>query len=166
MGILVAFPILILASIFQVAVGSRLQLLHGSVDLVLLILVSWALQERSQYSVVWAFIGGIFISIFSAISPVVFIGGYLIITLLARMFQKRIWQMPILALLFMCLLGTFIIQLFTILSLQITGTDIGILEGFRLVIIPSALLNLLLAFPVYTVIKDISDFLYPEEARL
>jgi len=165
MGLLAAFPILILASIFQVVIASRLHLLQGSVDLILLIVVSWALQERSQYSLLWALIGGIVISIFSAVSPLVIIGGYLMITIIARMLQKRIWQMPILVLLFLCLLGTIINHLLTILYLQITGTNIGLLESLRLVTIPSALLNLLLAFPVYTVIKDLSNFIYPAEVQ-
>jgi rod shape-determining protein MreD len=165
MGIVTAFPILILASIIQVVIASRLQLLHGSVDLILLILVSWALQERAQFSLVWAFIAGILISIFSAVSPFVLISGYIIITIITRIFQRRIWQMPILALLSMCFLGTFIIHFLTIVSLQISGTNIDFLEGLRLVTLPSALLNLMLALPIYTLISDLAGQLYPEVER-
>lgn len=161
MGIVVAFPILILTSIIQVVIGSRLQLLHGSVDLILLVLVSWALQERAEFSLVWAFIGGILVSIFSAVSPFVIISGYVIITIITRMFQRRIWQMPILALLSMCFLGTILIHASTVFSLQIMGTNINFLEGLRLVTLPSTLLNLLLAFPVYVMMTDLAAALYP-----
>ncbi|MHC1785039.1 MAG: hypothetical protein AB9891_20190 [Anaerolineaceae bacterium] len=165
MGIVAAFPILILASIVQVVIGSRLQLLHGSVDLILIILISWALQERAQFSLVWAFIAGILLSIFSAISPFVFISGYVIITIITRIFQRRIWQMPILALLSMCFLGTLIIHLLTILSLLISGINIDFMEGLRLVTLPSALLNLMLALPIYTLISDLANQLYHEVER-
>jgi rod shape-determining protein MreD len=165
MGILAAFPVLILASIVQVVIGSRLQLIHGSVDLVLLILVSWALQERAQYAWVWALIGGIIISIFSAISPAVIIGSYLIVTIMTRMFQRRMWQMPLLALLVMCFVGTIILHLFSILTLQISGINIDFVEGIRLVTLPSTLLNLLVALPIYTVMTDFANWIYPLEVN-
>jgi rod shape-determining protein MreD len=161
MGIVVALPILTLTSIIQVVIGSRLQLLHGCVDLILLVLVSWALQERAEFSLVWAFFGGVLVSIFSAVSPVVIIGGYVVITIFTRMFQRRIWQMPILALLSMIFLGTIIIHASTILSLQMMGTNIDFMEGLRLVTLPSILLNLLLAFPIYVVMSDLANTLYP-----
>ncbi len=161
MGIVVALPLLILTSIIQVVIGSRLQLLHGCVDLILLVLVGWALQERAEFSLVWAFFGGVLVSIFSAVSPVVIIGSYVVITIITRMFQRRIWQMPILALLSMIFLGTMIIHGATILSLQLLGTNIDFMEGLRLVTLPSALLNLLLAFPIYMVMSDLANTLYP-----
>ena len=46
MGALAAFPVLIITLMLQLAIISRLPLLHGTADLMLLVLVAWALQER------------------------------------------------------------------------------------------------------------------------
>jgi rod shape-determining protein MreD len=165
MGILAAIPVLIITAIVQVVIASRLQLLHGSVDLMMLVLVSWSLQEKARYSVVWALLGGILISIFSAVLPGVIIAGYVTVTLVTRLFQRRIWQMPILALLVMCFLGTIMIHFLTLISLQIGGTNLDFMEALRLVTMPSALLNLLLAVPVYTLVTDLVNFLYPAEVE-
>jgi len=54
MRTLIAFPVLILAVILQSAVISRITLLAGCADLMLVILAAWALQTDIDASWQWA----------------------------------------------------------------------------------------------------------------
>ncbi len=58
MGYLAAFPVLGLSLMLQLAVFSRLPLLHGTADLVLLVLVCWALQDRVKSHWFWTLLAG------------------------------------------------------------------------------------------------------------
>ena len=55
---LFAFPILSLAIMLQTAIVSRINLLAGGADLMLLILAAWALQERVATAWHWAALAG------------------------------------------------------------------------------------------------------------
>ncbi len=80
MEILFAFPVLSLLVVFQSAFMGRIFLLHGSADLVLLVILAWALQERVSTAWHWAVIGGLLDCIPSAqpfFSPLI---GYVLAT--------------------------------------------------------------------------------------
>ncbi len=83
MATLIAIPIFIGLAIFQSTVVSRIPLLHGTADLVLLALVAWALQERVKTHWQWSIIGGLLISILSAMPFGVLLIGYLMATVIA-----------------------------------------------------------------------------------
>jgi uncharacterized PurR-regulated membrane protein YhhQ (DUF165 family) len=80
--------------------------------------------------------------------------------------KRRIWKVPFLSMIASVFTGTVIIDLisFTVVSLQ--GTPLSILEVLNLIVLPSLLLNLLLAVPIYIVVRDIAGWLYPEELKV
>ena len=82
---------------------------------------------------------------------------------LALLVRQRIWQVPILAMLAVTFIGTLLIQIFTFIFQSIVGTPLPFLESVNLIILPSMLLNLILAIPVFAIVKDFSEWLYPEE---
>ncbi len=59
------FPLLGLASILQATVTSRITIAGVKPDLVLVIIIIWTLVFGGRSGVVWAFIGGIWLDIFS-----------------------------------------------------------------------------------------------------
>ena len=97
MVILLAIPLFIVLGIFQSAVVSRLPLLHGTADLVLLVVIAWALQERVRSAWQWALIAGLVVGYLSALNLMIFLVGYLFVTGMALLLRQRIWQVPILA---------------------------------------------------------------------
>ncbi len=88
------FFIILSAAILQMTVFSRLMLLHGAADIVLLILIAWNLQENGPNMWPWTFLAGGIISFTSALPYFVPILGYLVVTGTARLTQRRIWQTP------------------------------------------------------------------------
>lgn len=166
MPTLLAFPILGIVVLLQTTVLGRLPLLHGTADLMLIVLVAWALQERVTVSWQWTLIGGAMITLVSAMPLLALFASYLMVTGVARLLQQRVWQTPILAMFFTTFVGTILQHLISIVVLQFNGTPLPLGDSLSLVTLPSALLNLILALPVYAVISDLAQWVYPAEVEI
>src|SRR5215216_2524813 len=94
---LVAAPVILLTVILQSAVISRIYLLSGIADLPLVMLAAWALQEEVDSAWHWAAATGLLVGFISGISWVVPVVGYTVVVTLAQIFQRRVWQAPLLA---------------------------------------------------------------------
>ncbi len=166
MATLIAFPILGLLVILQSAIVSQVPLLNGTADLILLALVAWTVQERVTTAWHWGLIGGIMVSLVSAIPASVALAGYLLATGAALLLKFRLWQIPLLAMLAATFFGTLIIHGLTIVTLRLNEIAIPILDSFNTITLPSILLNLLVAVPMYALLGDLANWLYPEEIEL
>jgi rod shape-determining protein MreD len=160
---LLALPVLIVITILQTSIISRLPILQGTADLMMLTLIAWALQEKVKNAWVWTVIGGLFISLVSAMPLPVILTGYLIITGVARIFRRQVWQAPILALFLTILGGTILMNGLYILFLRFSGSPIPLLDSLTLVVLPGILLNILLAIPVQAIVSSLVDWIYPVE---
>ena len=158
---LIAIPILFLAVILQSAVVSRIYLLSGVADLPLVMLAAWALQEQVDSSWHWAVAFGILVGFVSALPWYVPVISYVVVVALAQMLQKRVWQAPLLAMFSVTFLGTVILNVLTYLVMRIGGTDMPFEDVLGLIVLPGVLLNMLLAIPVYAIMRDLSRWVYP-----
>ena len=166
MAIFLAIPILALMVIVQSAIFSQVHLLYGTVDLVLLIVVAWAVQERVTTAWHWGIIAGLLTSLATAVPALAIIPAYVLITGVAIYLRRIFWQRPLLAMIAATVFATLIIHAISVAALVINGTPIPLIEAFYLITIPSALLNLLLAVPVYALIGDLANWLYPEAIEI
>ena len=94
------------------------------------------------------------------------LGAYLLVTLIALILRRRVWKAPALAMLAVTLLGTLVTHGVSWLARWLSGTLIPIAQVFNLITLPSLLLNLLLAMPVYVMVRDLANWLYPEEIEV
>jgi Na+/phosphate symporter len=163
MAVLIAIPILGGLALIQSAIVSRMPLILGTADLVLITIIAWALQERIKGYWQWSIIGGGIITFMSALPVGIYIGAYLGATFLARLISRRVWKVPFLGMLVATFLGTLLLNVTAWLSRWLLGVFIPIDQALNLVVIPGILLNMVLAVPVYFVVKDLAAWLYPEE---
>jgi hypothetical protein len=147
----------------QLAVFSNLSILHGTADLMLLLITAWALQGENKSIWIWAGIAALLIGSISALPVFVYLAVYVVIILIAKFIHMRIWQMPILAMYFTTLVGTLIFNLMSFLVLKFSQAPISFSDSINLVVLPSILLNLILALPVYLLVTDLIGWMYPEE---
>jgi len=166
MGVFLAFPILAFVLMLQTVMISTLPLVSGFADLVLLVLAAWALQERARSAWAWAFIGGTMVSLVSAVPTGVMLVGYLIVTGIARLMRRRVWQTPIFSMFLVTFVGSLISQGLVMGALIFEGTPLPMLDSLNLVVLPATLLNLLLALPMYAIISDLAQWVYPEEVEV
>ena len=158
---LIAIPVIVLAVILQSAVVSRMTLLSGYADLTLVMLAAWALQEGVESAWHWAAATGILVGFVSGIPLIVPLISYLIVVALANMLQRRVWQAPLLAMFSVTFLGTMVSNLFSLIVLRFSGAPFVIGDALGLLVLPSVLLNMLFAIPVYAVMRDLAKWAYP-----
>lgn len=158
---LIAVPVIILSVILQSAVISRLTLLSGFGDLPLVMLAAWALQDGVDSAWHWAVATGILVGFVSGIGWPVYVIGYVAVVLLAKVLRMRVWQAPLLAMFSVTFLGTILLSMLSLAVLQLSGVTIPLQDAFGLLALPGVLLNLLLAIPVYAVMRDLAHWAYP-----
>ena len=166
MATLLAFPILGILLVLQSAIFSQIPLLQGTTDLILLALIAWALQRRVRSAWQWGIIGGLLVGFISAVPIPVYVFSYLSTVGLALLLRQRIWQVPLLAMFIATFFGTLILHLTTLMALRAVGTVLPLGTSINVIILPSILLNLLLALPFFTLFSDLASFLYPEELEM
>jgi hypothetical protein len=160
---LIAIPLLSLILIFQMAIISRIPLLGGYADLMLVALAAWALQERVETSWHWAIFGGLLVGWTSALPWFVPLLGYLLVVALARMMVRRVWQAPLLTLFSLVFLGTLIVHTLSILALRLMGNPLPIGDALSVVTLPSLFMSLFLALPAYPIFRDLAVWVYDIE---
>ncbi len=157
----VAFPVLALVVILQSAVISRISLLSGFGDLMLVVLVAWGLQSGAISPWLWTLLGGFLVGFVTKVPWPAILLGYLLVTLMARLLQRRVWQAPLLAMFSVTFLGTVFVNVLVFISLQIVGNPITFNEAIGLIMLPALLLNLLFSLPVYYMMRDLARWVDP-----
>ena len=156
---------MLIVSILQMTVFSRINLIAGSADLVLLFVAAWSLQEKVKNSWLWTAIFGLLLGMISAMPFYAPLIGYLGVVFISKLLQRRVWRVPMLAMLIITLVGTFFQQAVYIIILQVTGSPISWVESLDSVILPSVLLNLIFALPIFAVANELARRVYPLEVE-
>lgn len=160
---LVAFPLLGLVVILQSAVVSQIKLLSGFADLPLILLASWALQERVKSAWHWAILGCAMLAFVSSMPWPVIAIGYLPVVFVAQTLQRRVWHAPLLAMFSVTFIGTLFIHLLSYFGLSIIGTSLPFGDVVGSITLPSLLLNMLVSIPMYAIVRDLARWVYPTE---
>jgi len=160
---LLSIPIMLLLSVLQSVAFSRIKLIGGSSDIILLAIVSLAIVEKENSVFIWALAGGFFVSILSAMSTPVVVVSYLLIAWLSFMTHRFLWQSPILAILLSTILSTTVKFIIDIITLQITGIQFPIAASIGNILLPNMILNLFFIFPAYLVFSDLVRWISPKD---
>lgn len=166
MAYLVGLVLFAILAILQSTIVSTMPLLNGTADLILLFIIAWALQDRVDKVWIWCLIGGLFASFYSAMPFGIYILAYMICVVIARLLKRRIWKAPFLAMMAATFVSTLVVQLISFIARTISGVNIPVFSVLNLIILPSLLLNLLLAIPIFSITRDIASWLYPEELKV
>lgn len=160
---IIAFPLLLLAVILQSSVVSEIRLLSGYADLPFLLIAAWALQERVESAWHWGAVACLIVGFVTSLPWPVLTAGYLSVIFMARILQRRVWQAPLLAMFSVVFLGTLFFHLLSFVTLSVLGTPFNFSDVLGLITLPSLLLNMLFSIPIYTLMRDLSYWVYPSE---
>jgi hypothetical protein len=160
---LVAFPLLLLAVILQSSIVSQVKLISGYADLPLLMLGAWALQKHVKSAWHWAVLACALLAFISAMPWIVVVIGYFAVVYIAQALQRRVWQAPLLAMFSVVFVGTLFMHLLSFIVLSVLGTTFVFGDVIGLITLPSLLLNMLFSIPIYTFMRDLAHWVYPDE---
>ena len=149
--------------ILQTTAMPYLSILGVKPDLVLLMVVSWSLLRGAKEGMIWALVGGIGLDLVSGapfgISTVALVG----LSLLAGLGQFSVFRTHIALPLIAALIATLAYDLFFLLLLLMRGASIAWVDSLIKVMLPSILVNVLLAPLVYKALYWLHRQTGPEE---
>jgi rod shape-determining protein MreD len=142
-------PLLMVVAILQTTIAPRVVVMGVFADLPLLVVVSWSLLRGPREGMIWGFIGGFAVDLFSgapfgsATLGLLFVG--LLAGLSATTAVRGRFVLPVLA----AFVATILYDLTFLLVTRFSGASVQWLGSLSRVILPSALLNAALALGVY-----------------
>jgi hypothetical protein len=157
---LIAIPLLGLAVIVQSAIVGQLTLLHGVADVLLVMLAAWALQKRVSTAFQWAFLAALMSSLVSRLPWFIYLPAYGGTVALGLLLQRRVWQVPMLAMFSVTFLGTVLLHGMSLAYLELQGATPSLTDSLGLITVPSLLLNLLIAIPVFGMMRDVAHWVF------
>jgi len=163
MANLLAILSLVAAAIFQTTIAVRVNILHGAADLVLITLLAWIIHDQTDSYWRWGILAGVLMGITSALPFWLVLIEYVLVVWMLGAIQARVWQAPLLILFSSVFWGTFIINGMDFLFLWIAGVSLDFDEVFNLVILPSLVLNVILALPIFAVMGELAKQVFPLE---
>lgn len=158
---LLGLPLLAFAAAVQATLLTRWHLVGGTVDLVLLLALSWTIIGEWQGGPVWGLIGGLCLDLLSGGPFGAHAVGLVLVAYLASLSEGRFYRSHVLLPLATVLLGTVLYHLVYLALLVGTGHSVTWLESLSQITLPSVLLNTVFMLPVYHVLRWVHALLHP-----
>jgi rod shape-determining protein MreD len=160
-SVLLGLPLLALAAVLQATVLSRIHLLGGTVDLVLLLSLSWTLVGEWQGGPAWGLMGGLCLDLLSGGPLGANALGLVLVAYGASLSEGRFWRSHVLLPLATVLLGTIIYHLIYLALLAVSGHSVAWAASLATVTLPAVLLNSVLMLPVYHLVRWMHAVTHP-----
>lgn len=165
MAYLIGIPLLAILAILQSTMFADFGFYEGRPDLILLAVVGWALAGEGAQAMVWAFIGGLFLDLFSALPTGTSSIALILIAYLVSLYARRIWEVNLIMPLGVTLIASLAFHSIMLLALLLLGRTIELDYAYVRVILPSTFINLLFALPVSQALSGLQRRLYPPEVE-
>lgn len=159
-----AIPVMLVLTIVQTAVLPHFQLLNLSPQLPLLVALAWGLMRGINEGAVWAFIGGLFMDLFSitplGVSALAYMAAVTAVLWAKEAFPTSRVILPVL----LAALATIIFLIINLVLLRL----LNVISSFQLVttLWPLILINALVMLPVYWLIYGIVRTIWPPRVQL
>ena len=145
MSLQFGIPILLFAAVLQSVWLEKITILNGRPDLVLLLVVTWAIIRGANAGTVWGLIGGVFCDLLSG-GP---FGLWTIVLTIVTFIAGQPWVHTLgptlIRLALMSAVGTVLAHSLLLIIMAIIGYPVNIGYAFQTVAAPAALLNFLLS---------------------
>lgn len=160
---LTAVLLISISMVLQNSIITRLQMLEGAADLVLLVLASWIMLSDQKSHWQYGIFAGLLVGLSSAIPWWIPVISYTFFVILVTFVQRRIWQVPIWLLLTATFFGTVLVYGLEVMYLWVTGVPLDLMEVLNIVILPSVVLNMIAVLPVYGLVGEVTKRIFPKE---
>jgi len=166
LGYLLGIPLMILLAVLQSSVVSEITLLEGQLDLILVTTVAWSLAGRSKDAMVLGLIGGLLLDLLSGMpfgsTAIIYVG----VLFLTSLLEGQFWGGHLLLPPAITLLASLLVYSYQLGMLYILGRQVSLAYALPRVVLPSTLLNILFALPVYHLLTSLFHRLFPAEVQI
>lgn len=166
MSLALGTVLMAILAVLQSTVFSRLTFLGGSVNLILLACVSWALAGRVTDAMVWGFTGGVFLDLLSGAPLGASAAALLAVVYLTSLTEGRFWEAHPLAPLGVMAVSSLVFQGITTAAVWVVGHPIDPALALTQVALPATFLNVVLALPAALLAERADEAAFPPPVRM
>lgn len=159
----IGFPLLMIIAVLDATVMKLFQMWGGAPNLMLMVIISWALVADLREGLTWAVIGGIFRDLLSVAptgsSALAFVLMVIAIdTFLPKLGWRNVVIPPIAV-----FAASFVYYVVLSVMLRLGGYSLPFFYGLTYISLPSAVMNTILMFFVYRLIAGVNEFVRPQQ---
>ncbi|HML24046.1 MAG TPA: rod shape-determining protein MreD [Aggregatilinea sp.] len=162
----IGIPILMIAAVLNATVMPEFRIGGGAPDLVLILVVSWALLADVREAMLWSVVGGVLQDWLSVAPLGTSALGLVIVVFAADAVFGQISRNNIIVPPLVAAAGTVVYHLIILSVLWVVGINVPIDRGLSYVTIPAMFYNALLIIPVFRLMGRVSLWLHPRRTRV
>lgn len=153
MTIYLVVPLLVVVAILQTTLVPHLAIGGVFADLPLLVVVSWSLLRGPREGILWGFVAGLAVDLFSGAPFGASTLALIAVGLLAGLGAATVFRAHVALPLLAMFLATIVYDLLFLLVVRVSGYPVAWLESFYRIILPSAVLNAVLTPVVFVTMR-------------
>lgn len=167
MSLQLGIPLMLAAALIQAVILPRLRMYGGQPDLVVLIVLAWAVFDDDREGMAWAFAGGLFLDLFSGAPLGISSLALVPITYLVGLAEARVYRSNILLPILLTGGGAVAYHVIYVLAIRfLAGMAVPWLLVPWYVTLPSLLFDAILILPVLRILRQWYDKLHPRQVRI
>jgi rod shape-determining protein MreD len=166
LGSLIGIPVMALLAVLQSTILSHVRLLDGRPDAVLIAVVGWSIAGRTNEAMVWGFLGGLFLDLYSGVPFGTTSIALVIVAYLVSFPEGRFWESHVVMPLGVMLVASVVFHVLGIGTLLIVGQPMDLESALTRVLLPSTFMNLVLILPVLQIASGFVERLFPPEVEI
>ena len=144
---------MVTVAVLQSTLVSHVRIWGVFADLPLLVVVSWGLLRGSREGLIWGFIAGVAVDLFSGAPFGAATFGLMATGFLSGLGQSTVFRSQIFLPVFVMLLATIVYGILFLLLVWISGFSVSWLDSLFRLVLPSAVLNAVLTPVVLVVMR-------------
>lgn len=162
----IGIPLLALAAVVESTVLPDLRVLSGgTLNVVLVFVLSWTLAGDWSGGLVWGFIGGLLLDLLSGGPFGKSALALVLVAYVASWSEGQFWRSHILLPLAAAMLGTLVYHLVVFFVLVVNGTSLDWLSALTGVLLPALLINTLVIVPIFWLLRAVHAVVYPAAVK-
>ncbi len=167
MSLQLGFPLLLLAAMVQGTILPHLRIFGGQPDLVLLLVLAWAILDREQEGIVWAFVGGLLLDVLSGAPLGLSALPMVPIAYLIGLTEAQVYRGGTVLALLLAVGGALAYHALYLLLLNVlAGYPVAWAMSFWYVTVPSVLFDAILILPILQMLARLYERLHPRHIKL
>jgi rod shape-determining protein MreD len=167
MSLQLGLPLMLVATLIQAIIFPHLRMYGGQPDLVVLIVLVWAILDPKQEGMIWAFVGGLCLDLFSGV-PLGITSLVLVpIAYGVGLTEAQVYRTSVLLPFILAGGGVVAYHIGYLLAMRfVVGMSVIWLQVIWYVTLPSLLFDMILIMPALWILRLLYDRLHPHQVRI
>jgi len=167
MSLQLGIPLFVVAALLQASLLPHLRVFGGQPDLIVILVIAWSALDAEREGLVWAFVGGLFVDLFSGVPPGISSLALLPVAFIVTLTEANLYRNNLLLTLPLAAAGALMYHvLYLILLRFLADYPVAWASSLTYVTLPSVLFDVILMIPALRLLLNWYDRLHPRQIRL